>query len=171
MVPSSPNMTPHLPPNLIAHKIHPNLAASQTSVSSSGHREQIGIAIEDGNHPHLRPSYLICHPRSLPFQPLRPHLILSTFLPLPLPRLYPLLLWSRPLREHPSPPPWLRQVLNYSTRDCALYLSPRGFLSLLTYPSKPRAFAREGAQPTFPVWRVRSEVQQGNKSHKRALQG
>lgn len=164
-------MTPHPPPNLIAHKIHPNLAASQTSVSSSGHREQIGIEIEDGNHPPLQPSYLTCHPRSLPFQLLRPHLILSTCLPLPLPHLYPLPLWSHPPRGHPSPPPWLRQVLNYSTRDCALYLSPRGFLSLLTYPSKPRAFAREGAQPISPVWKARSEVQQGITSHKRALQG
>lgn len=164
-------MTPHPPPNLIAHRIHPNLAASQTSVSSSGHREQIGIEIEDGKHPHHRRSYLTCHPRSLPFRLPRPHLTLSTFHPLPPPLLYPLPLWSLPPLGLPSPPPWLRQVLNYSTRDCALYLSPRGFLSPLTYPSKPRAFAREGAQPISPAWRARSEVHQGIKSHKTALEG
>lgn len=163
-------MTHHRPPNLIVHKIHPNLAVSQTSVSSSGHREQIGIEIEDGNHPHLRHSYLICLPPYLPFQLLQPHLILSTFL-LPLPLLYLLPLLSHLPQGHHSPPPWLRQVLNYSTRDCALYLSPRGFLSLLTYPSKPRAFAREGARPISLAWRARSEVQQGIKSHKRSLQG
>ncbi|XP_022616714.1 glutamate receptor ionotropic, NMDA 2D-like [Seriola dumerili] len=43
----SPNMTRPPPPNLIAHRIHLNLAVSQTSASSSGHREQIGIESEE----------------------------------------------------------------------------------------------------------------------------
>lgn len=90
------------------------------------------------------------------------------FLHLPPPPLYPPPLWSHPLLGHRSPPPWLQQVLNYSTRGCALCPNRRGSLSLLTYPSKPRAFAQEGVRPISPAWRARSE---GIKSHKDALQG
>ena len=154
-------MTPPRPPSQTAHRIHRSLAVSRTSSSSSGHRERIGI--EEGNSPRPQPSYLTCHPHSLPSRLLRPHLTRSMLLPLPRPPLYPPPPWSPPPRGHSSPPPWLRQVPNCSTRDCALYPSPRGFLSLLTYHLKPRAFAPEGARPISPAWRVRSEVQQGIK--------
>lgn len=157
VVHTSLNMTLHLPQSLIVHRIHPNRAASQTSVFSSEPSEQTGI--EEGSHPRLRPYYPICHLQSLPFQLPHHHLTLSMLLPLPPLLLCLLPLWFHPLQEHPSPPPWPRQVPNYSTRDCALYLSPRGFLSPLTYPSKPRAFAHEGVQPIFPAWKVRSDVQ------------
>ncbi|KAF3834170.1 hypothetical protein F7725_025374 [Dissostichus mawsoni] len=59
-------MTPQLPPNLIAHRIHPNLAASQTSISNRGHKEQIGIEIEDDNHPTSEPHTELATPTPCP---------------------------------------------------------------------------------------------------------
>lgn len=152
-------MTLHLHPNPIVHRIHLNLAASQTSVSSSAHREQTGIEIEEDNRPLLPHLYPTCPPHSLPFQLHHRHPTRSMFLHLLLPLLCHLPLWSHQHQGHPRPPLWLRQVPNCSTRDCALSPSPRDFPSPLTYPLKPRAFARDGALPISPAWRARSEVQ------------
>lgn len=155
-LPSSRNLTLCAPPNPIAPRIRPSPAASPTSVCSSGARGQTGTETGGGSRPPLQHSCLTCHPFP-PFQLLRPPPTLSTCPPLPPPLLCPHRLWSHPPPGHPSPPPWLPRVRNFSTRDCARYLSPRGFPSRPTYPSKPRAFARGGGRPTSPAWRARSE--------------